>query len=568
MIPVRYKPSDDKCLGISYSGEELKAARIRLSKGTVVIEELLEANVPLKPSDVNPLYIDPELKRIQQLSSEILSASSLGGNDYLLRRLKLKLTKQKEIDAAFLFQAEPLLPYPAEDAVVDKWTFNKQEGETALAFISAQKKAIEAHLEQINSIGLDPEALSADSVALTALAKYFSEPQSLQLLINIDKELTTCILIREGILIATHAISQGWRDLYNGYVNDHLSSPSSIAEFFSNDIESLVMEKNHETHLKWTAFQQLVEWTAISLLKETKIKESPKLLVTGEGANLAGIPQSLSRILELSLSALNAPCGIEKLNSFSIPLGLALSFTPAFKEKIDLRQEEFSFKAPWKRYKSPISIVALCALFLTFSLYLLNLSYSNFRENMIRERFLNVLTIAQKSYSEFEKQYEEKNKIEVNQEGIIPIENLSSEEIGYRLDALERQIKMTPDIFPLFPNVPRVSDLLAWLSNHPSFRCPEGTECPQVNIEAFAYSLVKRPEMNKKGEKYQAKVDLEFSTSSPRVAREFHDALITPNDLVDPKGEIKWNATKGKYKTSFFLKDKTFYPAPLKGGSA
>ena len=37
--------------------------------------------------------------------------------------------------------------------------------------------------------------------------------------------------------------------------------------------------------------------------------------------------------------------------------------------------------------------------------------------------------------------------------------------------------------------------------------------------------------------------------------------------VIDPKGEIKWNATKGKYKTSFFLKDKTFYPTPLKGGS-
>jgi len=36
--------------------------------------------------------------------------------------------------------------------------------------------------------------------------------------------------------------------------------------------------------------------------------------------------------------------------------------------------------------------------------------------------------------------------------------------------------------------------------------------------------------------------------------------LITSNDFVDPKGEIKWTATKGKYRTSFYLKDKTIYP--------
>jgi type IV pilus assembly protein PilM len=36
--------------------------------------------------------------------------------------------------------------------------------------------------------------------------------------------------------------------------------------------------------------------------------------------------------------------------------------------------------------------------------------------------------------------------------------------------------------------------------------------------------------------------------------------LIAPNELVDPKGEVKWNANKGKYRASFFLKDKTAYP--------
>ena len=64
--------------------------------------------------------------------------------------------------------------------------------------------------------------------------------------------------------------------------------------------------------------------------------------------------------------------------------------------------------------------------------------------------------------------------------------------------------------------------------------------------------------------KYQVKVDLEFSTSSPRIAREFHDSLIAPNDLIDPKGEVKWSSNRGKYRTSFYLKDKTQYLTPLK----
>ena len=78
-------------------------------------------------------------------------------------------------------------------------------------------------------------------------------------------------------------------------------------------------------------------------------------------------------------------------------------------------------------------------------------------------------------------------------------------------------------------------------------------------MTSFQYTLLKRPEMEKKQEKYQVKVDLEFTTSSPKWAREFHDLLINPNPFVDPKGEVKWNVTRGSYKTSFLLKDQTAY---------
>ena len=71
--------------------------------------------------------------------------------------------------------------------------------------------------------------------------------------------------------------------------------------------------------------------------------------------------------------------------------------------------------------------------------------------------------------------------------------------------------------------------------------------------------MVKRPDQSKKKEKYRVKVDLEFSSPTPKQAREFHDALVAPNDFVDPKDEIKWSSNRGSYRTSFFLKDKTKY---------
>lgn len=205
-----------------------------------------------------------------------------------------------------------------------------------------------------------------------------------------------------------------------------------------------------------------------------------------------------------------------------------------------------------------------CAIALAAALYLFGLSYYQYREDDLKSRFLTLLSLSQKPYEEFEKQYETKFPAEKVGDGPLTINALNTDGLSRRLDFLEKNIRSIPETYPLFPQTPLVSDVLAWITTHPTLACAseakEGEECPPFIIDIFQYGMVKRPELNKKNEKYQVKIDLEFSTSSPRLAREFHDALITPNDFVDPKGEIKWNATKGKYRTSFYLKDKTIYP--------
>lgn len=548
-----YIPSDENCLGIYCDGASLKAVKASQNRGKIVLGEWLETAILPEKEDVNPLYIDQELVRLRNLSRQVLSIGAIPGADCLLRRLKLKLTKQKDIDEAFLFQAEPLLPYPVEGAVLGKWTTEQREEGTTLAFASVKGEEVGRYLELYGKWGVDPEAITIEPLALAALAQFFGENKSLELIVDFGKKTILCALLKEGKLIASHTIAYGWNDLYEAQ-----SQELSVQDFFSKPIQE---------GEKLTTILQLLEWNAIALLKETKTQGNPVLIVTGEGATILGIPEKIAEALQLELSSLKAPCSKENLNSFSIPIGIALSGLPSFKEKINLRQGDYAFKAPWMRYQRPLAITALLSLLLAFSLYVYSLSYTHYREGLLRERFLTLLSLTQKTYEDFEKNYEEKNKIEIEDGTVIPIHKLDTQAIEQRLDTLERQIRSTPDTFPLFPNTPRVSDLLAWISHHPSFVCPEkGPECPQANIESLSYTMVKRPEMSKKNEKYQVKVDLEFSTSSPMVAREFHDALIAPNDFVDPKGEIKWNATKGKYRTSFFLKDKTFYPGPLKGG--
>jgi type IV pilus assembly protein PilM len=216
-----------------------------------------------------------------------------------------------------------------------------------------------------------------------------------------------------------------------------------------------------------------------------------------------------------------------------------------------------------------------------------------------------MLAKVQKPYQTFEAEYEKKHPGDVagrkKGDELLDPKYLTQEDLNYRLDALDKEIRAMPDIFPLQPNTPRVSDVLAWLSTHPQVVCkgdqlsfngakqlpqiiaqaappkpknapqieeteeatPEEEEmgCQPLQIDNFNYSMVKRPDLNKKGEKYQVKIEIEFTSPSPKQAREFHNALIAPNDFVDPKSEVKWSSTRGKYSTTFYLKDKTYYPS-------
>lgn len=565
---MSYHPSDEKSLGLYYDGAFLKAAKIAYVKGQVAIEELIEASLPPKGTDVNPLYIDPEIQKIHTYANELLSVSALSGSETLLRRLKLKLVKQKEIDEAFLFQAEPLLPYPIENALLDKWILEKQQDASTIAFVSAQKEDVKNHLELFNAWEVDPETISAEAVGYTALLQFYSEKNPLQLIIGVERKQTTCALIKEGKLVASHVVLEGWETLYQACLLDHVKNPLSPKEFFSKSFAERFAEGSMHLMEQEKKFFQNLEWNQIALQKETKLTESPALIVTGEGANIPEFSEAIAHALNLQLAFLNPSTDREAFQAFALPIGLALTQLPAFKEKVNFRQQEFAYHAPWKRYKKPLAILGLLSLILAGSLYLFSVSYINYREDLLREKFLEVLTVSRKTYEDFEKNYETKNRIETEEGTLLPIQALTADELSSRIDQLEKEIRNLPDTFPLLPNTPRVSDFLAWLNTHPSFQCLEGKECPNVLIDNLSYTMVKRPELTKRKEKYQVKVNLEFSSDSPKAAREFHDALIMPNDFVDPKEEIKWNATKGKYKTSFFLKDKTFYPAPLKAGAS
>jgi type IV pilus assembly protein PilM len=107
--------------------------------------------------------------------------------------------------------------------------------------------------------------------------------------------------------------------------------------------------------------------------------------------------------------------------------------------------------------------------------------------------------------------------------------------------------------FPLLPTVPKVSDVLAWISAHPAF-VHEGKVKDGIEVSSIHYQMLKYPTVDQKNIPYEAQVEIEFTTPIPRLAREFHESLLKENPMIHTKKPVQWHAQGNKYRAVFTLK--------------
>lgn len=548
-----------KSIGLEQIPQGLKIAELRQSRGSLIIEDLV--TLPLGPT--------LNVKRLDK--HQPFLTTGIEGYEVLLRQMYLPLQKEKDIQEALVFQAEPLLPYPVDQALLAKQNLNQSSEGTHLILMSLKKENLQSHLEQWQQLHIEPEKVACVQIALRQFAKQYITAEKAVILVYLQEQSLTCVLVNQGHLLASFSQQEGLNLLSTALEKDLKQTDQEIIEKTLKELNFSALNETHYPQLSQALkrLQRNVAKMCFALTKELKTAAVEGIFITGEGVRLSGFSsfllQNLSSNLPLNEEprAVSASFSFEDLLCYAVPIGLAINSFPSQKESVDFRQQEFSYPKPLKRLLKPLVGYFACMLGLSVAFYFFGQKVLENEENQIKQNYIDLLAGLGKSYDEFETTYQAKNPAakERYQGEIVSVVHLSDAELQDRLDFLQSDIQSTPDSFPLFANTPRVSDVLAWLSQHPAVLAVDesGAQEARLLLENFSYNLIKRPEQGKKQERYQVKVDLEFSTSVPKLAREFHDALIAPNDFVDPKAEIKWNADHGKYKTSFFLKDKTSY---------
>lgn len=567
------KPQSTHTLGLDLDGPSLKGVALSLSRGKPKLDTYFEFPIgpSLSPSEfVKPLYIENQKQQLLELSHKNLVVTALNAQEILVRPLDLKIKKNKDIDAILTFQAEPLLPYPIENALVDKIVVSKDKEGSKLSILAVRKDHLAHHIQQWNSLDIEPEDITATPAALALFAKFFSSVEGPLYVLHLGRVNSLCILVEKGILLAAQSIPKGIDNIAEILAaeqkidTDEAHQRLSKIQFQDSQINDspALLEAVESLRLDITR-------TIFALAKQSKGRDVPEILLTGDGSSLNNLTNHLCRPLnKVLLAPQELPhfaMSSTELQHFALPIGAALSALPGCQEQINFRQNEFAYPAPWKRLKQPVAFYLILCFGIAIALVLFGKAYLSYQETELKRQYLELLNVMNKPYTEFEKEYANKTSPGRDSSTAEPanIQSLTQDEIKSRLNFLEKELQSMPQSYPFQPNVPLVSDVLAWISTHPNVvgKTPPGEKNPPaLQIENFTYTMLKRPELAKKQERYQVKVELEFTSPTPKMAREFHDALIAPNDIVDSKGEIKWNSNRDKYRTSFYLKDKTVYP--------
>lgn len=542
------KPSDTQTIGLDLEKRVIKTAVLETIRGKVQIKRLEAYSL----NDDSHFISDKEALQCHEQCDKFLSVGCLNGNDTLIRKLKIKLIQSKDVEAAFPFEAEGQLPFPAEEAFLDKIVVDTQDDATNLTMLAAKKTAVRKQLSLFHGLKIEPEILTTTPHALAAFEGIFGESPDEVLVLYLGQNESLIAKVIQGKLLSSHSLSSGLEPLEKAYLQDKERLPEILEESFQEfDFESDNLDLAPALKEALAKYKHDINWMVLSELKGTK--NTYPIMLVGEGATLKGLDALLFKELNLNRIEIKASEGMEMnlnlLRRFAIAIGAALTALPNYPHPINFRQGDLEYPNPWKRYKATLGIFVGASLMLAAMIFIFGLAYLGYKEDFIRENYSELLAESGRTFKGFEAEIA-KSELPVDS-----LKDLSMSELQDRLNLLEKQINSEPDLFPLYPQVPTVTDTLTWLNQLPQMQGEDG----KITVDSFNYTMVKRPEANKKSEKYQVKVDLELTAPTPKMARELHTALIQPNDFIDPKAEVKWSASKGRYRTSFYLKDKTAY---------
>lgn len=286
---LEYLTLKPETFGLDISDLSLKIVKLKKKKKLLSLVSFGEKEIKpgviergeIKDQDALAETIKDSLNKIngERLKTNYIIAS-LPEEKAFLRVIQMPIMEEKDLKKAVYFEAENYIPLPLESVYLDSQIipqFNNKSGRLNVLIVALPKKIIDAYVDVFHKAGLKPTALEVEAQAISRALIEKGKEKCSSLLIDLGTTKTGLTFFSMGSLRFTASLPA---------VSEN-SEKGQLVEEIKRHIEYY---KNYET-------------SSIN-----------RVLLCGGRANLSGLPDFLSRELEIKTSV-----GNPWINIFSDP---------------------------------------------------------------------------------------------------------------------------------------------------------------------------------------------------------------------------------------------------------
>ena len=507
-------------IGIRWNPPHFQAAHIRSNRHGIEIISL------------------ENVKQIYNPNSRRKIVTGLSGNDLLIRNQTLKIQSQRHLEEVLQFQLETTSHLsPSEVISVSLLRENKKDRTTEATFITVLREVVHSHLKLYSTLEVVPDRVSAVPQALLQYALWKNPGLTQAFLIDLGSSEWTCIWIEEGQLKKSFSFPGGIEELLEALWEDRKKVLlQKEVEGVGRQIDLLQLKPHLNPNLSKKLNEKRKE-IAKAIFSFSRQSELCPIFFTGRTDSFVHIREFLIESFQDAIvEGVKIPPPEEE-HKYAISIGLALEETVPEKGAIQFLKEEFFPKKNWK--KAGIYSLVLFTASLLCSGALIGWCQHNY-DKKGQEIVSSIKHLINR--------YSPELKREILQENDPP-----DQTIHRWVSAIEKNNKEDPYLLP----IPKVSDVLYWLSHHPLLEAFRKGGDP-IKWKEMRYRLINIPKIGSSSGDSKVQVEIEFSISNSMNARKLHEALLKGDPFIDSKEKVGWEILPNGYRATFYLKQRDF----------
>ena len=312
-------------------------------------------------------------------------AVGMPGNRVSTRLIKLPFSDRERIEQTLPFELERFVPFDPEDFILD-WRTVPHVGDGARVMCAlAHRDEVQATLEGLQAVGVDPKHLVLDA---DALGLFSDSAEHVQAIVDVGHDRTLVCLTRGDEVLAVRVISRGGGDLTEALSaamkadrgaaegQKHVGSLRAVvvAEWESEEVTDAHVTDpgpsarpgtRNATAVLTTAIQPWLAALRVTLIAlEDEVGTGvDEILLSGGGSSLDGMKQLLTQDLGVPVREIQLG---EEADALGDPGRFALAHALAQRaaglstgRELHFRKDEFAFKGDLATLRSVFGLAAV-----------------------------------------------------------------------------------------------------------------------------------------------------------------------------------------------------------------